>query len=309
VRHHVDKVEEWLSLADVKFKWSQVSAPEAAPNPTFKPEFCGEGAVGKRLRVYWPAMQKWYCGTVRAYDPVSGLHTVYYKDGDQQTLMLKHEPVIWADDELAMQADSSNPLITWVAANSGSAGDVWGPAAAAATGGGSTPRHPSNTPAAAAAGAPGGALAGGLGGTWGGVPMQPLMASSAAAAAAAAGPAVGGLGMIPVAATGAAAGTGAAAHPSAAAAAGALSPHLMCNRAGMPPGAAAAAAFQAPVPAAAVGRAGGPGGPGNGLAHGLGRGAAMSAGVLAFPAACLKTVFPPTPPGKGRGRTQRAAGG
>jgi hypothetical protein len=183
LRHHVDKVEEWLNLADIKFKWSQGAAPEAAPNPTFKPELCGEAAVGKRLRVYWPAMQKWYCGTVRAYEPVSGLHTVYYKDGDQQSLMLKHEPVIWADDELAMQ-DCSNPLITWVAANSGSGSEVWGAGA-----GGTTPRHPSSNTAVGAGGVAAAALTSGVG-----VMMQPPPA-----------PGVVPGGMIPVAATGAAA--------------------------------------------------------------------------------------------------------
>jgi hypothetical protein len=72
-----------------------------------------------------------------------------------------------------------------------------------------------------------------------------------------------------------------------------------------------AAGFQIPVQAAAAaGALGRTSGPGGGLTHGLvGRGAAASAaGVLAFPAACLKTVFPPTPPGKGRGRASRAAG-
>jgi hypothetical protein len=179
----VDKVEEWLNLADIKFKWSQGATPEAAPNPTFKPELCGEAAVGKRLRVYWPAMQKWYCGTVRAYEPVSGLHTVYYKDGDQQSLMLKHEPIIWADDELAMQ-DSSNPLITWVAANSGSGSEAWGAGA-----GGTTPRHSSSSAAVGAGGVAAAAMAPGVG-----VMMQPPAASGAVPG-----------GMIPVAATGAAA--------------------------------------------------------------------------------------------------------
>lgn len=264
LRHHVDRVEEWLSLADIKFKWTQGATPEAAPNPTFKPELCGEAAVGKRLRVYWPAMQKWYCGTVRAYDPVSGLHTVYYKDGDQQALMLKHEPVIWADDELAMQ-DGANPLITWVAANSGSGSEVWGAGA-----GGSTPRHPSSS-TAVGAGAPAPALVGAGGG---GV-MQPPAAPVAAPA-----------GMIPVAATGAAATGGNV---------------VMGGQGGMnmlgsrnmvaPPGP------HNPTSAAGVSQ---------GAAMLAGRSAGMTAAAAAaMHTAILRTVFPATPPGRVRIRIHR----
>jgi hypothetical protein len=239
LRHSVDRVEEWLNLADIKFKWSAGATPEAAPNPTFKPELCGEAAVGKRLRVYWPAMQKWYCGTVRGYDPVSGLHTIFYKDGDQQALMLKHEPVIWGDDELAMQ-EAANPLITWVSANSGS--EVAGAGA-----GGTTPRHSGSTAAGG----------GGL-----------MQAPPAPAPAAAPG------GMIPVAATGVTA-TGPAG----------MAGGLFLARQQMPQAAAAAAAAA--------------GGAGIGLAGGRPPGLAAAA-AAAMHTAILRTVFPPTPPGRGR---------
>lgn len=242
VRHHVDKVEEWLSLSDIKFKWSQVAAADAAPNPTFKAELSGEAAVGKRLRVYWPAMQKWYCGTVRAYDPATGLHTVYYKDGDQQSLMLRHEPIIWADDELAMQAEGSN-LITWVTSNS----DGWGSAAAGTT------RAPSGSTAPAAA-------------------ASAFQAPVAAPA---------GAGMIPVAATGAAA-VGA---PAAGGLFGGTTQH-----AGVP------------VPAAA--------GSNVGAGLNLGRSPSVAAAAAAaMHAAILRSVFPAAPAGRGRGRGHRGGGG
>lgn len=81
VRHSASKAEEWVTLANIKFYWRESAPPEAPPNPTFKQGYCGEAAVGKRLRVYWPAMQKWYCGNVKAYDPLTGQHIIYYKVG------------------------------------------------------------------------------------------------------------------------------------------------------------------------------------------------------------------------------------
>lgn len=276
LRHHVDRVEEWLSLADIKFKWTQLAAPDAPPNPMFKPEYSGEAAVGKRLRVYWPAMQKWYCGTVRAYDPLTGMHTVFYKDGDQQALMLKQEPVIWADDELAMQADGVN-LITWVAANTpnpnASGADPWATAVAAAA----TLRPPGvggvggSSTAAAAAGAGGaGAMAPGLSG----VP--------------AGGGAVGG--MIPIAATGAAA-VGAGGAPAAL---------LGSSSHAVGPGQAAAAAGGMPRPPGSAG-----------LSNPQGRSpATAAAAAAAMHVAVLRTVFPPTPPGsRGGGRGGRGGMG
>jgi hypothetical protein len=51
------RAEEWQSLADVKFKWDGLAPPGAAPNPTYRPGLDREAAVGRRLRLYWPAMQ------------------------------------------------------------------------------------------------------------------------------------------------------------------------------------------------------------------------------------------------------------
>jgi hypothetical protein len=89
--------EEWLSLGDVKFKWEGLAAPGAAPNPTHRPEMEREAALGRRLRLYWPAMQKWYIGQVKEYDAKTDKHVIWYRDGDAQTLCLRHEPVVWID--------------------------------------------------------------------------------------------------------------------------------------------------------------------------------------------------------------------
>ncbi|WIA16327.1 hypothetical protein OEZ85_013026 [Tetradesmus obliquus] len=107
LRYNSSKAEEWLCLGDIKFKWSQLLPPTAPANPSYRPEFAREGGVGRRLRVYWPAMQRWYQGTVRSYDPKTDRHVVLYKDGDTQSLQLKHEPVIWSDDD-AIPAAAAN---------------------------------------------------------------------------------------------------------------------------------------------------------------------------------------------------------
>lgn len=101
IRYSSTKQEEWLFLSDLRFKWTQVLAPNAPVNPTFRPEYSKEAAVGKRVKVYWPGMQKWYHGTVKSYDSKTDKHMIWYRDGDSQSLLLKHEPVLWCDDEPA----------------------------------------------------------------------------------------------------------------------------------------------------------------------------------------------------------------
>ena len=51
----------------------------------------GAGLVGWRVRVFWKTEKKWFYGTVKAFDAVSGKHAVSYDDGDEQTLALKGE--------------------------------------------------------------------------------------------------------------------------------------------------------------------------------------------------------------------------
>jgi len=49
------------------------------------------------VKVFWPGMGKWYAGKVSAYDGRSSKHTILYKDGDVQKLVLRHEAVVWLD--------------------------------------------------------------------------------------------------------------------------------------------------------------------------------------------------------------------
>eukprot|EP00775_Hariotina_reticulata_P003944 gene3944-4198_t len=111
IKYSNNKQEDWHNLCDLKFKWTQVLPPTAPANPTHKPELSREAAVGKRLRVYWPAMQKWYYGIVKSYDPHSDRHTISYRDGDTQAVVLRHEPIVWSDDDPAVNGTSSGDLL------------------------------------------------------------------------------------------------------------------------------------------------------------------------------------------------------
>jgi hypothetical protein len=42
-------------------------------------------------------MGRWYAGKVSAYDGRSGKHTIQYKDGDVQRLLLRNEAVLFLD--------------------------------------------------------------------------------------------------------------------------------------------------------------------------------------------------------------------
>ncbi len=42
---------------------------------------------------------RWYTGVVKAYDAKTDKHSIQYKDGDTQELVLRHEPVLWADKD------------------------------------------------------------------------------------------------------------------------------------------------------------------------------------------------------------------
>ena len=44
--------------------------------------------VGRRIRVFWPAEDALFAGTVIAYDAVARQHTVRYDDGDVYTWAL-----------------------------------------------------------------------------------------------------------------------------------------------------------------------------------------------------------------------------
>jgi hypothetical protein len=58
-------------------------------------DFPGPAAIGKRVRVYWPDDNAWFTGVVRRFDPRTGMHSVWYDDGDREQLFLAAEQFEW----------------------------------------------------------------------------------------------------------------------------------------------------------------------------------------------------------------------
>ena len=50
-----------------------------------------------QVKVFWPAMGRWYVGKVSAFDSKTGRHTVQFKDGDKREYIMRHEAVVWPD--------------------------------------------------------------------------------------------------------------------------------------------------------------------------------------------------------------------
>ena len=88
----------------------QLRRPERCVPPCITPPCCAhtqltasipcacQAANGRRVRVYWPDDDAWFTGTVRRFDPRTGLHTVCYDDGDREQLMLAVERFEWLGD-------------------------------------------------------------------------------------------------------------------------------------------------------------------------------------------------------------------
>jgi DNA mismatch repair protein MSH6 len=58
--------------------------------------------IGKKLQVYWPLDKRWYAGCIKSYNAKLGKHVVEYEDGEEESLVLDDEKVIWLsgdDDE------------------------------------------------------------------------------------------------------------------------------------------------------------------------------------------------------------------
>jgi hypothetical protein len=76
---------------------------------------------------------------VKEYHPKSDKHTIWYRDGDAQTLCLRHEPVLWIDGDAPADegaADGAPPTPPFAAVNGGGAAAVAAGAPPTATGGG-----------------------------------------------------------------------------------------------------------------------------------------------------------------------------
>lgn len=93
----VKQEESWFELSKHRFRWLSPVPEEAAANPSYRKAPKRKAAVGSQVKVFWTGMGKWYLGKVLDYDTETKMHTVKYKDGDVQTLALRHEAVIYLD--------------------------------------------------------------------------------------------------------------------------------------------------------------------------------------------------------------------
>jgi len=97
---------EWVRLGKRRFRWLSNPRPGCAPNPSYKGSPRGRTAVGRKVRVFWPGMGKWYIGSIKEYDADKGEHLVAYKDGERQSLQLRNEPIQWLPVEGEAKASS-----------------------------------------------------------------------------------------------------------------------------------------------------------------------------------------------------------
>jgi hypothetical protein len=93
----VKQEESWYELSKHRFRWLSPVSEDAGANPSYRKAPKRKAAVGSQVKVFWTGMGKWYLGKVLDYDTETKLHTVKYKDGDVQTLALRHEAVIYVD--------------------------------------------------------------------------------------------------------------------------------------------------------------------------------------------------------------------
>lgn len=98
VRYHREhRSEQWIQLSAQPFQWKGSPASTAAPNPSVKGIKLNDSLLGRKVKVFWPAMSKWYLGCIKEFDPHASQHTIKYKDGEVKIHALRHEAVWWLD--------------------------------------------------------------------------------------------------------------------------------------------------------------------------------------------------------------------
>lgn len=89
--------EQWIHLSGQPFQWKGSPPPTAAPNPSVKGIKLNDSLLGRKVKVFWPAMSKWYLGCIKEFDPHASKHTIKYKDGEVKIHALRHEAIWWLD--------------------------------------------------------------------------------------------------------------------------------------------------------------------------------------------------------------------
>jgi len=93
-----------VNLTRERFQFLTNPRAGAAPNPTYQGSPKGKEAVGHKVRVYWPAMSRWYVGRVKEYNKATGKHLIAYQDGEQHLVLLRNEAVRFPHVEAGKKA-------------------------------------------------------------------------------------------------------------------------------------------------------------------------------------------------------------
>ena len=108
IRYHREhRSEQWLELSRQPFQWKGKPPSSSAPNPTVKGIKLNDSILGRKVKVFWPTMSKWYLGCIKEYDAQTGQHTIKYKDGEVKDHALRNEAVWWLDSTDAKGTCSS----------------------------------------------------------------------------------------------------------------------------------------------------------------------------------------------------------
>ena len=79
------------------------------PNSTrILPHTHGESLIGSAISVYWDVDCRWYVGTVKAFDRVSGWHVVCYDDGEQRNEPLNDPLFRWSRHDRISSSENHN---------------------------------------------------------------------------------------------------------------------------------------------------------------------------------------------------------
>ena len=129
VRYHREhRSEQWLHLNGQPFQWKGSPPPTAAPNPSVKGIRLNDSLLGRKVKVFWPAMSKWYLGCIKEYNPHASRHTIKYKDGEIKTHALRNEAVWWLDTPDSKSSPSSPKSRAHSSTTRNASPDVRGPA-------------------------------------------------------------------------------------------------------------------------------------------------------------------------------------
>lgn len=94
----LDVLDSGAAAAEAPGQVGATASDDPAPADTPPP--CAylapaQAAVGRRVRVYWPDEDAWFCGQVTRFDARTGWHSVLYDDGDREQLVLAEERIEW----------------------------------------------------------------------------------------------------------------------------------------------------------------------------------------------------------------------